>query len=159
MDLARRAVLPLRLLLVVAFGLLLVLQTLSLPGQLAHEAEQDPGSGAERWVLLAILVAGLACVQVVIVCTWRLLAMVQADRIFSTAAFRWVDGIIGAVGLGCLLLLGLFLWVGVTADDPGAPLLLLVLLTAAGVLALLVVVMRALLVQATALRTDLDQVI
>lgn len=159
MDLACRAVLPLRLLLVVAFGLLLVLQTLSLPGQLAHEAEQDPGPDAERWVLLAILVAGLACVQVVIVCTWRLLAMVQADRIFSTAAFRWVDGIIGAVGLGCLLLLGLFLWVGVTADDPGAPLLLLVLLTAAGVLALLVVVMRALLVQATALRTDLDQVI
>lgn len=159
MDLARRAVLPLRLLLVVAFGLLLLLQTFSIPGQLAYEAEQDPSVGAERWVLLAVLVLGLACVQVVIVCTWRLLGMVQADRIFSPAAFRWVDGIVVAVFAGCALLTGLFLWVGSTADDPGAPLLLLVVLTAAGVLALLMVVMRALLVQATALRTDMDAVI
>ncbi len=45
------------------------------------------------------------------------------------------------------------------ADDPGMPMLLLLLTTGVTVFGLLVLVLRALLRQATTLRTDLDAVI
>ena len=38
----RHVVLPLRVFLVVLFGILVVLQTLSLPGQFAHMAQESP---------------------------------------------------------------------------------------------------------------------
>ena len=56
-------------------------------------------------------------------------------------------------------LLGVFLYVGFNANDPGLPLLLFLLLTGITVLGLLMVVMRALLRQATTLRTDMEAVI
>ncbi|WP_327032279.1 DUF2975 domain-containing protein [Micromonospora ureilytica] len=46
-----------------------------------------------------------------------------------------------------------------TADDPGAPVLLFLLTMGVTVLGLLMVVMRALLRQATTLRTDMEAVI
>jgi len=101
----------------------------------------------------------LVCVQVVIVATWKLLAMVETDRIFSEQALRWVDAIVRAIAVAWVLFLGVFLYAGFTADDPGLPLLLFLLLVAGAVLGLLMVVMRALLRQATALRTDLEAVI
>ena len=52
-----------------------------------------------------------------------------------------------------------FLYVGVNADDPGLPLLLFLMVVGVTVLGLLMVVMRALLRQATALRTDMEAVI
>ena len=39
---AQRVVLPLRALLVLLFGVLVVFQTMSLPGQFAYMAEEDP---------------------------------------------------------------------------------------------------------------------
>ena len=45
------------------------------------------------------------------------------------------------------------------ADDPGVPILLMLMLVGGAVLGLLMVVMRALLRQATALRTDMEAVI
>lgn len=45
-----RVVIPLRVCLVVLFGVLLVFQTLSLPGQFAHMAQESPEFGPLRWV-------------------------------------------------------------------------------------------------------------
>ena len=73
----------------------------------------------------------MLCVQVVIVCTWRLLTLVMDDRIFSEAALAWVDAIVWAVGAAWLVLVGVFLYVGFNADDPGLPLLLFLLWSAA----------------------------
>jgi hypothetical protein len=70
-----------------------------------------------------------------------------------------VDTIVAAVGAAWLVLAGLFLYVGFTADDPGLPLLLFLLVTAGAVLGLLLVVLRVLLRQATTLRTDMEAVI
>ena len=64
-----------------------------------------------------------------------------------------------AIAAAWATLLAVFLYVGFTADDPGAPMLLLLLLTGITVLGLLMVVMRALLRQATTLRTDMEAVI
>ena len=57
-----------------------------------------------------------------------------------------------------MVLVGAFLVVGFNADDPGLPLLLFLLVVGVSVLGLLMVVLRALLRQATALRTDMQGV-
>ncbi len=99
------------------------------------------------------------CVQVVIVSTWKLLTMVRRDRIFSEAALAWVDAIVWAIAAAWVLLLGLFFYLAINSGDPGLPLLLLLMLVGGAVLGLLILVMRALLLQATGLRTDMEAVI
>jgi Protein of unknown function (DUF2975) len=159
MQMAQRAVGPLRLFLVLLFGVLVVLQVMSLPGQFAHMAQESPEMAYLRWPMTAVSVFWLLCVQVVIVATWKLLTLVEDDRIFSEASMVWVDAIVRAVAAAWTVLVGVFLHVGLNADDPGLPLLLFLLVMGVSVLGLLMVVMRALLQKATALRTDLESVI
>jgi hypothetical protein len=155
----RRAVAPLRVFLVLLFAVLVLFQTMSLPGQFAYMARENPDVAYLRWPLTAVSVFFVVCVQVVVVATWRLLTLVTKDRIFSEASLRWVDAIVWAVAAAWVVLLGLFLYVGFRADDPGGPLVLFLLVVGVAVVGLLMVVMRALLRQATALRTDLEAVI
>jgi hypothetical protein len=159
MQMAQRAVGPLRLFLVLLFGVLVLLQVMSLPGQFAHMAQESPDMAYLRWPLTAVSVFWVLCVQVVIVATWKLLTLVEDDRIFSEASMVWVDAIVHAVAAAWTVLVGVFLYVGLNADDPGLPLLLFLLVMGVSVLGLLMVVMRALLEKATALRTDLEAVI
>jgi hypothetical protein len=154
-----RAVRALRCFLVLLFAILLLLQTFSLPGQFAHMAQESPDLAHWRWPLTALAVYLLLCVQVVVVATWKLLTMVTNDRIFSDGALVWVDVIVGAVAAAWVVLLGVFLYVGFRASDPGAPLLLFLLLVGVAVVGLLMIVMRALLRRATTLRTDMEAVI
>jgi hypothetical protein len=159
MMIERLAVLPLRVFLVVLFGVLVMFQTFSLPGQFAYMARESPDLAHLRWPLTAMAVFWVLCIQIVVVCTWRLLTLVTDDRIFSADSLAWVDAIVGAVGAAGLLLVAVFLYVGFRADDPGLPLLLFLFVVGGAVFGLLLVVMRALLRQATALRTDLEAVI
>lgn len=159
MNIANRAVIPLRALLILLFAILVLFQVMSLPGQFAHLAAESPERAHLRWPLTAVTVFWVLCIQVVVVATWKLLGMVVADRIFTVSSLKWVDVILGAIVTAWLVLVGVFVVVGVTADDPGMPLLLLLMVTIIAVAALLMVVMRALLRQATGLRTDLDAVI
>jgi hypothetical protein len=159
MKLLDRVVIPLRVLLVVLFAGLVVAQVLSMPGQFAHLAEEEPDLAHLRWPLTGGSILLIACLQVVVVCTWRLLTLVRADRIFSDEAFGWVDAIVGAVGAAWVLWAAFALLVISRSDDPGTPMLLIGLTLLGGVVALLMVVMRALLHQATVLRTDLEAVI
>jgi len=154
-----RAVAALRVFLVVLFGLLVLFQTMSLPGQFRYMAEQDPEHAYLRWPATAVTVFWVLCVQVVVVATWRLLTLVQRDRIFSTAALAWVDVIVWAIVAAGVVLVGALLYVGFNAEDPGLPLLLFLMSVGVAVLGLLMVVMRALLRQATTLRTDMEAVI
>ncbi len=159
MQLLGLAVVPLRLCMIGLFGLLVLLQVMSLPGQFAHMAEESPEDAHLRWPLLAVAILVLLCVQVVIVCTWKLLSLVMDDRIFSERSLVWVDVIVGAVAAAWLLMAGLLLFVGFRATDPGLPILLTLVVLCGAVLGLLMVVMRALLQQATRLRTDMEAVI
>ena len=154
-----RAVGPLRVFLVLLFGILVMFQTFSLPGQFRYMAEESPDLAYLRWPLTAVSVFWVLCVQVVIVSTWKLLTLVKKDRIFTQASLGWVDAIVWAVAAAWVVLLGVFLYVGFRADDPGLPLLLFLMLIGVAVLGLLMVVMRALLRQATTLRTDMEAVI
>lgn len=165
MRLTYKVVALLRILLVLLFALLVLFQTMSMPGQFAHMAQESPDMAFLRWPLTAFAVLEIACVQVVIVCTWKLLTMVTSDRIFSRDAFGWVDGIVWAITVAWLLLLTLA--VSLTAiiyftpeiRDPGLPMLLFGVTLLGSVLVMLMVVLRALLRQAAALRSDLDAVI
>jgi hypothetical protein len=110
-------------------------------------------------VSLAVIgVLGIATLQIIAVCIWRLLTMVGRGTVFSPAAFRFVDLIIGAIGAAAVLTFS----VAVVArfanhavpEDEVAPglvgLICGVALVIAGV-ALVVYVMRTLLAQAVAL--------
>lgn len=155
----RWAVALLRVFLVLLFGVLVLFQVMSLPGQFAHMARESPDLAHLRWPLTAITVFWVLCVQVVVVSTWRLLTLVKNDRIFSEASLKWVDAIVWAIAAAWVVFVGVFLWVGFNADDPGVPLMLFLMLIGLTVLGLLMVVMRALLRQATTLRNDMEAVI
>jgi hypothetical protein len=122
-------------------------------------AEESPDMAYLRWPMTAVSVFLVLCVQVVVVCTWKLLTLVKSDSIFTEASLAWVDVIVWAIAAAWVVFLGVFLYVGFNADDPGLPLLLFLMLMGGAVLGLLMVVMRALLRQATTLRTDMDAVI
>ena len=117
--------------------------------------------------LRLITIMGMAAVQVAVVCIWRLVTMVRRGTVFSDAAFRYVDVLIGAIVAAALV------WFAVTLinapdqrDDPGVTLIMGGI--AVGILgvALVVLVLRMLLaqavardVEATQLRAELDEVI
>lgn len=159
------AIIPLRVLLVLLFVGLLAAQAFSLPGTFAHQAATSPGLGPIPAILLTVGILGFLCVQIVIVCIWKLLSLVKTDRIFSARAFTWVDTILWTMVAAWVLLtvaaIALVAIIYFTPElrDPGVPIVLFGAVLVGGVLVLVFVVMRALLRQAATLRSDLDEVI
>ena len=146
--------------LVVALGAgLLLVQVMIVPLLMADLAA-EPEAAHLRWPLGIIAVLGIGTVEVALVCLWRLLTMVRRGTVFSAAAFRYVDAVIGAALPAWLLaiVLAFVLAPGETVA-PGVVLLVVIGGVAAAGVALLVLVLRALLAQATALRTELDEVV
>jgi Protein of unknown function (DUF2975) len=160
-----RLITPLKVLLALAFVFLVVLQFLSLPGDIADDVRRAPEAAHIFWPLLVAEEIWVLCLQAVIVCTWRLLTMIRADRIFSEAAFAWVNGIVWAFAAGWLVLAGLAAYLTAVIyftpelRDPGTPVALFGVVLLGAVFVLLVLVLRALLRQATTLRTDMEAVI
>lgn len=159
MTALRRVVPVAKTFLVALFAVLVLLQWFSLPGQFAHMAQESPAQAHLRWPLTAVAALLVLCVQIVVVCTWRLLTLAREDRIFAVASLVWVDVIAAAMLAGWSVFLGLFVYVGVQATDPGLPLLMFLLLVSGAVLSLLIVVLRELLRQAVTLRSEMDAVI
>ncbi|WP_104044844.1 DUF2975 domain-containing protein [Arthrobacter sp. ZGTC412] len=153
------AVIALRTVLVVAFLLLLLFQVMSIPGQFAHMAQENPERGHLQWPLTILFVLEVACVQVVIVSTWKLLSMVKQDKIFTRGALVWVDAIVWSIAAAWTMFAVFSAVVVLNADDPGVPILLILMLVAGAALGLVVVVLRALLRQAADLRADMEAVI
>ncbi|MFD4693708.1 DUF2975 domain-containing protein [Streptomyces sp. NPDC058463] len=112
----------------------------------------DPEDGSLPLTPLRLItILGMVSAQVALVCVWRLVAMVRRGTVFSHTAFRYVDGVIGAIVAAALL------WFAVTAinapgqrEDPGVT----VIMGGVGVailgVALIVLVLRMLLAQAVA---------
>jgi hypothetical protein len=161
----RIQLLVLRVFLASLFAFLVLMQVMSVPGDILHDLSESPEAAHLLVPMLVVVELELVCAQIVIVCTWKLLTMVKKDRIFSDASLGWVNGIVRTFLAGWLLLLGLavyltaVLYVTPELRDPGIPLLLFGMVLFGAVLVLLMLILRALLRQATALRTDMEAVI
>ncbi|MCY1674041.1 DUF2975 domain-containing protein [Pseudarthrobacter sp. SL88] len=161
----KMTVLALRVVIAMVLAGSLFVQVRMVPLLSADLQEAGAPNGA-RLGFLAIVVLGIACVQVTAVCVWRLLTMVRRGTVFSQGAFRYVDVIFGAVSAASALVFGLAVLLAPGDVAPGVVLLVCgAALMVAGV-ALIVLVLRTLLAQAVArdaeathLRTELDEVI
>ena len=131
-------------------------------------SKHDPEDGSLPLTSLRLItILGMVIVQVALVCVWRLVTMVRRGTVFSHAAFRYVDIVIGAIVAAALV------WFTVTAinapdqrDDPGATLIMGGIGVAILGAALIVLVLRMLLtqavardVEATQLKAELNEVI
>ena len=160
-----RVIVPLRVLIVLVFAGLVVAQVMSLPGEFMQQAREAPELGPVPWILLVFAILEVVCVQVVLVCIWRLLTLIRADRIFSEKAFVWVDVMVWAIAGAWLMLFAVsafLMTVFLTTPalrDPGNGVVLAGMVLIGGVVVLVVVVLRALLRQAAVMRTDLEEVI
>lgn len=157
-------VVALKVVLACALAGSLVVQVLMVP---LLWVDLDDAPGGVRVPLVAIVVLGIVCLQVIAVCLWRLLTMVRRGTVFSHAAFRYVDVVIAATATGAVLTFGLavVLAPGESAAPGVVGLICGVSLVVGGV-ALLVLVLRMLLVQAAEtdsrardLQSELDEVI
>ena len=138
----------------------LLTQALIIPLLAAEAARESPEVAYLRYPYTVAAIVFVLCVQVAIVCVWRLLAFVRGGSIFSPTAFAWVNRIIGSIVVAVVILAAM--WVHLSAINAMAPAVFLFL--TGGVvcglcLALLMVVMRALLERATQLESDLSEVI
>lgn len=156
-------ILALRIVLILALAGSLVVQVVMMPLIWADL------EGTEDWLralFIAILVFGIVTMQVSAVCIWQLLTMVKRGSVFSPAAFRYVDVMIGAITVAAILV---FLIAVLMAPGDVAPGIVGLICGAALVLggvALIVLVLRMLLAQAVArevearkLRSELSEVI
>lgn len=160
----RLTVLALRVVLALALAGSLLVQVVLVPLLWADLDGAPPGV---RVPVVVIVVLGVLTLQVCGVCVWRLLTMVRRGSVFSPAAFRWVDVIIGAVTAGAVLTFALAVVLAPgEAVAPGVVGLVCGASLVIGGVALVVVVLRMLLVQAVDrdtearhLRSELDEVI
>lgn len=131
-------------------------------------SKNDPEDGSLPLTSLRVItILGMVSVQVALVSVGRLVTMVRRGTVFSHAAFRYVDGVIGSIVAASLL------WFAVTAvnapgqrDDPGVTLIMGGIGVAILGVALIVLVLRMLLAQAVArdveasrMQAELDEVI
>lgn len=165
MTTTQRLILPIRIGLVLAFLFALVMQVLSMPGEFTEQITEAPDAGHLIWPVLVVVELELLGFQVLIVCTWMLLTMIGRGRIFSEESFRWVNLLVRTLFTGWVLFAALsaylvaYIYFTPELRDPGTPLLLFGILLVGAVFVMLVVVMRRLLIEATSLRSDLDEVI
>lgn len=159
------AVQALRAVLVVVLAGTVFIQALMVWALVSGNDPEDGSLPLTPLRLIAIL--GMVSVQVTGVCVWRLVTMVRRGTVFSHAAFRYVDLVIGAIVAAALV------WFAVTAinapgqrDDPGVTVIMGGIGVAILGVALIVLVLRMLLTQAVArdveasqLRAELDEVI
>ncbi|MEU0738202.1 DUF2975 domain-containing protein [Streptomyces sp. NPDC006134] len=104
---------------------------------------------------LTIVVLGVVTAQVVLVCVWRLVTMARRGTVFSPAAFRYVDVVIGAFVAAALVVFAFAVALAPgEAVAPGIVLLICGVVLAILGVALVVLVLRALLAQAVARDTE-----
>lgn len=157
---SRLATVVIKALTVIAFVLILLVQVFLIP-----EAAQSSAVMYPIFAYLAVpgiigCVAVLACVQVVLVCVWRLVDLASAGRIFNGRALVWVDVIIGAIWAAvALVLIGEVSLVMIGAAPPFAFWATVIAVVFGAGTALVVGILRALLRQATTLRNELEEVV
>ncbi|MFF2494761.1 DUF2975 domain-containing protein [Agromyces sp. NPDC058064] len=156
----RPTLIVLKALIAVMLLLLLSCQLFLVPGTAQNLAADYPELAGLQVPGIVIAVLFLACVEVVMLCVWRLLSMVGEQSIFGSDAFRWVDLILASIIAATLLIAvaGVLLFAAGVAN-PSVQLLCALGIVVGSGLALLVGVMRGLLTNAAQLQHDLSEVV
>jgi hypothetical protein len=150
-------VLALRIVLAMLLAGSLFVQAVIVP-LLAIDLEEAGAELARRIAIVVITLLLIVAVQVILVCVWRLLTMVRRGTVFSHAAFRYVDVVIGAASAAALLVFGIAVTLAPgEAVAPGIVLLVCGLAVMVAGVALIVLVLRMLLAQAVARDAEADQ--
>ena len=156
----RAVILALRVLIVVLLVGMLFGQLRFLPVVVANDLREN-GAGEVAVLYPALGIALIACAEAVLIAVWALLSMVRKDAIFSERAFRWVDVIVVAgVAATALTLFFLLHWNWIAPEvPPGILGIVTGVVLGFATFVLLMLVMRGLLRKATALRSELDEVV
>lgn len=135
-------------------------QVVVLPLLADEFAREAPESQSLRVPALIAGIAGIALGQAILVILWRLVSLVEAGRIFSEDAFRWVRAMVTcAAVLTGLIVLVLAALVALAWAPPGLVIVLLGLAVLGVAFTLTLVTMLALLRQATAFADELAEVV
>src|SRR5690625_711556 len=155
-----KVIVPLRALIMVLLLLALAAQAL-VPLAAREAATMAPELSSLQVPYAVAGIATIACGQVVLVAIWPLLTRVHRGAIFDVGAFRWVGVMLGAgvVATTLILLLTAHVLFVVRQGPVTVPLVLLGGCAAGAAFTLLMVVMRALLRSAVAMRAELAEVI
>lgn len=150
----------LKTLIAVMLLLLLASQILVIPEVARITAIRNPDVAQLEVPGIVGAITFLALVQVTLVCVWRLLSLVRAERIFSADAFRYVDVILWALAAaGALIAVSYVVIIASRAVSLSLTLLAILGIVVGIALALLVVVMRGLLRKALELEQDMSEVV
>jgi hypothetical protein len=164
------AVLALRAIIAIALAGSLVVQ-LAMAPVLWFDMNDAPVGVRVSLAVIGIL--GVACLQVIGICIWKLLTLIRRGTVFAARSFRYVDGVIYAISTGAILVFAIavvarFANHSAPGDEvaPGLVGLICGGALVVGGVALVVYVLRVLLAQAVALhreatnlRSELDEVI
>lgn len=156
----RTLVLALHVLSVLGILGILALQVWAIPAVAAIMAAEYPEFAFARRPLTVALIAALVAIQVALAAVVRLLSLVRAQQIFRGDGLRWTGVMIGALAAAWGIVAVTTIWQTATgATNPGLLLLELLALLVGAAVILLLVVMRGLLADATALRVEMDEVV
>ncbi|WP_206447689.1 DUF2975 domain-containing protein [Agrococcus sp. KRD186] len=156
----RAAIIGAKAVIVVALLLSLLGQIVVIPLLAAETVRELPAAEGLRWPGIIGCWAVILCAQVALVCMWRLLSMVARQRIFDRRAFRVVDVMTGsALAAAALFAIAFAVLTIANAMPPVVGLFLIMGFFGAAGIGLLLVVMRGLLAKATALETEMAEVV
>ena len=151
----------LKILISVLFAGGLLVQAVFIPWIAWAEAQDFPEVDYLAIPYAALGIATVACVQVILVATWRLAGMVERGKIFDASALTWVTLMVRSAGVATAL-------VAIVAVDATfieglgpatVPVALLGGTVAVGACALILMVMRGLLQTAVQHKVELDEVV
>lgn len=151
----------LRAFLVLIFLGCLLWQIWVIPTLAQENAAQFPEVAFLAVPYAAVVILGIACMQVALVAVWKLLSLVERHTIFNQRAFVWVNTIIGAIALATVLVLGLGIHLLgiIRVGGPGIVLAVMAATTCGIAFLLLMLVMKGLLRGATSLEDELAEVV
>ena len=153
-------IVSLKSLIAALLALLLACQVVVVPVIAAEMADRLPPLAFLQWPGIIAAAIFVLCLQAALICVWRLLTLAREGIIFNAKAFAYVDVILVAIIVATVIVIvTLALLTAVGAASPSIALLSVLGIVIGAVLALLVVVLRGLLRQASQLESDLAEVV
>ena len=123
------------------FFLILVLQFFSFPGQFRYMAEQEPVNVHLRWPLTFLFFILFVSVEILIVTIWKVVSNLGLHE-KRAHTLKYIKLSIGALTFIWLAIAGFLVWLLLNADDPGLPLLIVVIEVGVSIVGLLFIIYK-----------------